>query len=121
MLDIILECKTTKDGHEIFRILVADKSGSIELYVWDELGKPICAGDILKLQMGYRMQLIPFRMAQQFKDGVLRLYLSKISVLRRIGRFLHADSFFRFNMVFREAPNFSKGDHKMVLPHDVKK
>lgn len=36
---------------------------------------------------GVSPQFIEFRMAQKFKDGVLRLYLSKISVLRRIGRF----------------------------------
>ncbi|KAM0684288.1 TFIIH/NER complex ATP-dependent 5'-3' DNA helicase subunit [Mitosporidium daphniae] len=90
----IEERKVTKDGHEIFTVLVADESGSIELYVWDELGSPIRPGDILRLQMG---------MAQKFKDGVLRLYLSKISVLRRIGR---------FNMVFRESPNFSKKDQE---------
>lgn len=47
------ECRPTKDGHQVYTILVADESGSIEIYVWDELGRAIRPGDILKLQMGY--------------------------------------------------------------------
>lgn len=44
--------RSTKDGHEIFTFLVADHTGAIEMYVWDELGRAVHPGDILRLQMG---------------------------------------------------------------------
>lgn len=42
----------TKDGHEVRSCKVADKSGSIAISVWDELGSLIQAGDIIKLTRG---------------------------------------------------------------------
>ena len=42
----------TKDGHEVRSCKVADKSGSIAISVWDELGSLIQAGDIIRLTRG---------------------------------------------------------------------
>lgn len=42
----------TKDGHEVRSCKVADKSGSITISVWDELGSLIQPGDIIKLTRG---------------------------------------------------------------------
>ena len=43
----------TKDGHEVRSCKVADKSGSIAISVWDELGSLIQPGDIIRLTRGY--------------------------------------------------------------------
>lgn len=43
----------TKDGHEVRSCKVADKTGSITISVWDELGGLIQAGDIIRLTKGY--------------------------------------------------------------------
>lgn len=43
----------TKDGHEVRSCKVADKTGSIAISVWDELGSLIQPGDIIKLTRGY--------------------------------------------------------------------
>lgn len=42
----------TKDGHEVRSCKVADKTGSIAISVWDELGSLIQPGDIIKLTRG---------------------------------------------------------------------
>lgn len=46
----------TKDGHEVRACKVADKTGSITISVWDELGSLIQPGDIIRLTKGYVMQ-----------------------------------------------------------------
>lgn len=43
----------TKDGHEVRSCKVADKTGSINLSVWDEVGILLQAGDILKITKAY--------------------------------------------------------------------
>lgn len=47
----------TKDGHEVRSCKVADKTGSIAISVWDELGSLIQPGDIIKLTRGYGSHL----------------------------------------------------------------
>ena len=39
----------TKDGHEVRSCKVADKTGSITISVWDEIGGLIQPGDIIRL------------------------------------------------------------------------
>ena len=39
----------TKDGHEVRSVRIADKSGSINLSVWNEYGAVLREGDILRL------------------------------------------------------------------------
>ncbi|XP_035030552.1 SOSS complex subunit B2 isoform X1 [Hippoglossus stenolepis] len=79
----------TKDGHEVRSCKVADKSGSIAISVWDELGSLIQAGDIIKLTRGY---------ASIWK-GCLTLYTGRGGDLQKIGEFC---------MVYSEVPNFSE-------------
>ncbi|XP_068429331.1 SOSS complex subunit B2 isoform X2 [Clinocottus analis] len=79
----------TKDGHEVRSCKVADKSGSIAISVWDELGSLIQAGDIIKLTRGY---------ASIWK-GSLTLYTGRGGDLQKIGEFC---------MVYSEVPNFSE-------------
>lgn len=40
---------TTREGEMIYRYLVADKTGSVILSVWGEMGKDIKSGDILRI------------------------------------------------------------------------
>ncbi|XP_048390461.1 SOSS complex subunit B2-like isoform X2 [Stegostoma tigrinum] len=45
----------TKDGHEVRSCKVADKTGSITISVWDEVGGLIQPGDIIRLTRGFCM------------------------------------------------------------------
>ncbi|KAM9321491.1 SOSS complex subunit B1 [Gastrophryne carolinensis] len=79
----------TKDGHEVRTCKVADKTGSINISVWDDVGNLIQPGDILRLTKGY---------ASVFK-GCLTVYTGRGGDLQKIGEFC---------MVFSEVPNFSE-------------
>ncbi|XP_072274957.1 SOSS complex subunit B2 [Pyxicephalus adspersus] len=79
----------TKDGHEVRSCKVADKSGSITLSVWDEIGSLIQPGDIIRLIRGY---------ASLWK-GCLTLYSGRGGEIQKIGEFC---------MVYSELPNFSE-------------
>ncbi|XP_072775838.1 SOSS complex subunit B1 isoform X4 [Taeniopygia guttata] len=65
----------TKDGHEVRTCKVADKSGSINISVWDDVGNLIQPGDIIRLTKGY---------ASVFK-GCLTLYTGRGGDLQKIG------------------------------------
>ncbi|KAB0356218.1 hypothetical protein FD754_000374, partial [Muntiacus muntjak] len=43
----------TKDGHEVRTCKVADKTGSINISVWDDVDNLIQPGDIIRLTKGY--------------------------------------------------------------------
>ncbi|KAK7832167.1 hypothetical protein U0070_015314 [Myodes glareolus] len=45
----------TKDGHEVRSCKVADRTGSITISVWDEIGGLIQTGDIIRLTRGFCM------------------------------------------------------------------
>ncbi|XP_018423672.1 PREDICTED: SOSS complex subunit B2-like [Nanorana parkeri] len=79
----------TKDGHEVRSCKVADKTGSITVSVWDEIGSLIQPGDIIRLTRGY---------ASLWK-GCLTLYSGRGGELQKIGEFC---------MVYSESPNFSE-------------
>nr|XP_046166824.1 SOSS complex subunit B1-B-like [Oncorhynchus gorbuscha]XP_046166825.1 SOSS complex subunit B1-B-like [Oncorhynchus gorbuscha]XP_046166826.1 SOSS complex subunit B1-B-like [Oncorhynchus gorbuscha] len=79
----------TKDGYEVRTCKVADKTGSISISVWDEVGGLIQTGDIIRLTKGY---------ASVFK-GCLTLYTGRGGELSKIGEFC---------MVYSEVPNFSE-------------
>ncbi|XP_060113096.1 SOSS complex subunit B2 [Heteronotia binoei] len=85
----------TKDGHEVRSCKVADKTGSVTISVWDELGGLIQPGDIIRLTKGY---------ASLWK-GCLTLYTGRGGDLQKIGEFC---------MVYSEVPNFSEpnSDHQ---------
>ncbi|XP_067843861.1 SOSS complex subunit B2-like [Heptranchias perlo] len=79
----------TKDGHEVRSCKVADKTGSITISVWDEVGGLIQSGDIIRLTRGY---------ASMWKN-CLTLYTGRGGDLQKIGEFC---------MVYSEVPNFSE-------------
>ncbi|KPP71484.1 SOSS complex subunit B2-like [Scleropages formosus] len=85
----------TKDGHEVRSCKVADKSGSITISVWDELGSLIQPGDIIRLTRGY---------ASMWK-GCLTLYTGRGGDLQKIGEFC---------MVYSEVPNFSEPNPELL-------
>uniref|UniRef100_A0A8B9JH31 SOSS complex subunit B2 n=1 Tax=Astyanax mexicanus TaxID=7994 RepID=A0A8B9JH31_ASTMX len=85
----------TKDGHEVRSCKVADKSGSIAISVWDELGSLIQPGDIIRLTRGY---------ASIWK-GCLTLYTGRGGDLQKIGEFC---------MVYSEVPNFSEPNAELL-------
>ncbi|KAJ8252804.1 hypothetical protein GJAV_G00205810 [Gymnothorax javanicus] len=85
----------TKDGHEVRSCKVADKSGSITISVWDELGGLIQPGDIIRLTRGY---------ASIWK-GCLTLYTGRGGDLQKIGEFC---------MVYSEVPNFSEPNPELL-------
>lgn len=42
----------TKDGNTAHKFKVADKTGSVDLTVWNEVGEAINCGDIIRLTKG---------------------------------------------------------------------
>lgn len=89
----------TKDGHEVRSCKVADKSGSIAISVWDELGSLIQPGDIIRLTRGY---------ASMWK-GCLTLYTGRGGDLQKIGEFC---------MVYSEVPNFSEPNPDLLAQNN---
>ncbi|XP_069589998.1 SOSS complex subunit B2 [Ranitomeya imitator] len=87
----------TKDGHEVRSCKVADKTGSITVSVWDEIGSLIQPGDIIRLTRGY---------ASLWK-GCLTLYSGRGGELQKIGEFC---------MVYSEVPNFSEPNPDFTNP-----
>ncbi|XP_074835820.1 SOSS complex subunit B1 isoform X1 [Carettochelys insculpta] len=92
----------TKDGHEVRTCKVADKTGSINISVWDDVGNLIQPGDIIRLTKGY---------ASVFK-GCLTLYTGRGGDLQKIGEFC---------MVYSEVPNFSEPNPEYVTQQSQSK
>ncbi|XP_060620076.2 SOSS complex subunit B1 [Anolis sagrei] len=92
----------TKDGHEVRTCKVADKSGSINISVWDDVGNLIQPGDIIRLTKGY---------ATVFK-GCLTLYSGRGGDLQKVGEFC---------MVYSEVPNFSEPNPEYVAQQSQNK
>lgn len=102
----------TKEGHEVRTCKIADKTGSVNLSVWDEAGAHIQAGDICRLTKGSVLLpvTVPFlrlltsvflsrcRYASLWK-GCLTLYTGKGGEIHKVGEFC---------MVFSEVPNMSE-------------
>uniref|UniRef100_A0A8C5PWW9 SOSS complex subunit B2 n=1 Tax=Leptobrachium leishanense TaxID=445787 RepID=A0A8C5PWW9_9ANUR len=84
----------TKDGHEVRSCKAADKTGSITVSVWDEIGSLIQPGDIIRLTRGY---------ASLWKD-CLTLYSGRGGEFQKIGEFC---------MVYSELPNFSEPNSEL--------
>lgn len=88
---IVLEVgrpSTTKEGHEIRTCRVADRSASINLSVWGEIGSYIQPGDICRLIKGY----------VSLWQSIPTLYMGKGGELVKTGEFL---------FIFNEALNMS--------------
>ncbi|XP_072349746.1 SOSS complex subunit B2-like [Scyliorhinus torazame] len=100
LLFIVLEIgrvTKTKDGHEVRTCKVADKTGSINISVWDDVGSLIQAGDIIRLTRGY---------ASIWK-GCLTLYTGRGGDLQKVGEFC---------MQYSEVPNFSDPNPEYTSP-----
>ncbi|KAB7498483.1 SOSS complex subunit B1 [Armadillidium nasatum] len=80
---------TTKEQHEVRSCKVADRTGCINISLWDEPGTLLQPGDIVSLNRGY---------VSIFKS-CLTLYVSKGGELQKIGEFC---------MNFTEIPNMSE-------------
>ncbi|KXJ20787.1 SOSS complex subunit B2 [Exaiptasia diaphana] len=78
----------TKDGHTVRSCRFADKTGSINVSIWDEFGEALQTGDIIRFTRGY---------AAVWK-GSLTLYTGRIGSLEKLGDFC---------LVFSETPNMS--------------
>jgi len=93
----------TKDGHTVRAVKVADKTGSITMSLWDEVGELLQTGDICRVTKGY---------GAMWKD-CLTLYAGKGGEMLKIGEFC---------MVFSELPNMSEPNSELVtkLDHLVK-
>ncbi|MBN3297666.1 S39A5 protein, partial [Amia calva] len=95
----------TKDGHEVRTCKVADKTGSISISVWDEVGGLIQTGDIIRLTKGY---------ASVFK-GCLTLYTGRGGELQKIG-----DSPERTTVVLQSIPEHP-GKPPVLQPEEGRK
>lgn len=88
VLDVSKPTKT-KDGNDIRTIRVADKSGSVNMSVWNDQGAQMLPGDIIRCIRGY---------TQVWKNQ-LTLYVGKVGGMEKIGEFC---------MLFSETPNMSE-------------
>jgi len=79
----------TKENHEVRSCKVADRSGCINISLWDEPGQLLMPGDIVQLTKGY---------VSVFKS-CLTLYVGKGGDLQKVSEFC---------MQFIEAPNMSE-------------
>jgi hypothetical protein len=79
----------TKDGHNVRSCRVADRTGSINISIWDEIGDLLQPGDICRLTKGY---------GSVWKN-CLTLYSGKGGDIHKIGEFC---------MLFSELPNMSE-------------
>ena len=49
----LVESKKSRDGHRIYTFTVADSSGSIRCSLWDDSGKYLKPGDVVRLTEAY--------------------------------------------------------------------
>ncbi|KAG1714935.1 SOSS complex subunit B1 [Nymphon striatum] len=86
---------TTKEGHEVRTCKIADRTGSINLSLWDEPGNYLQTGDICRLTKGY---------ASIWKT-CLTLYCGKGGEIMKVGEFC---------LTFTEIPNLSEPNIEFV-------
>lgn len=55
MIIIVGNRHITKDNHEIRTYRVADRTGSINLCIWDEAGLAVAPSDILRITRRYKL------------------------------------------------------------------
>ncbi|CAG2161744.1 unnamed protein product [Oppiella nova] len=91
LIAIVLEVgrpNITKEDHEIRTCKIADRSGSINICVWDEPGLHLQPGDICRIVKGYT----------SLWKGCLTVYTGKVGKIQKIGDYC---------LVFSEVPNMS--------------
>lgn len=84
----------TKENHEVRTVKVADKSGSVNLSLWDEPGKLISCGDILRLSRCYT----------NVWKNCLTLYIGRGGELLKVGEFC---------LLFAEVPFMSEANPEL--------
>ncbi|XP_064646527.1 SOSS complex subunit B2-like [Lineus longissimus] len=92
VLFIVLEIgkpTRTKDNHDVRSCKIADKTGCINISIWDEVGGLVQTGDICRLIKGY----------SSIWKGCLTLYTGKGGDIQKVGEFC---------MTFSEVPNMSE-------------
>ncbi|KAK1341033.1 hypothetical protein QTO34_017433 [Cnephaeus nilssonii] len=89
----------TKDGHEVRTCKVADKTGSINISVWDDVGNLISLGTLSGSPKGSSSQGGGEGGYASVFKGCLTLYTGRGGDLQKIGEFC---------MVYSEVPNFSE-------------
>ncbi|XP_050698391.1 SOSS complex subunit B1-A-like isoform X2 [Eriocheir sinensis] len=95
---IVLEIgrpNVTKENHEVRSVKVADRSGCINISLWDEPGQLLQPGDIVNLNKGY---------VSVWKN-CLTLYVAKGGELQKVSEFC---------MQFSEQPNMSEPNPELV-------
>lgn len=95
---IVLEIgrpNVTKENHEVRSVKVADRSGCINISLWDEPGQLLQPGDICSLNKGY---------VSVWKN-CLTLYVAKGGELQKVSEFC---------MQFSEQPNMSEPNPELV-------
>jgi len=86
---------TTKENQEVRTVKVADRSGMVNLSVWNELGKALASGDIIRMSRGY---------TGMFKN-CLTVYTTRAGDFHKIGEFC---------MIFTETPYMSDSNPEMA-------
>lgn len=86
----------TKDGHNVRSCKVADRTGCINISIWDDAGDLLQSGDICRLTKGY---------GSLFK-GCLTLYAGKGGDILKIGEFC---------MLYTELPNLSEPTSEYIV------
>ena len=86
---------TTKENQEVRTVKVADRSGMVNLSLWNEPGKVLQQGDIVRMTRGY---------TGMFKN-CLTIYTAKHGEFLKIGDFC---------MIFSETPNMSEANPEMA-------
>jgi len=95
---IVLEigrANTVKDSQEVRTVKLADKSGSVNLSLWNEPGKVLMSGDIVRISKAY---------TSMFKSQ-LTVYLAKFTEFCKVSEFC---------MLFSETPNMSETNNEMA-------
>lgn len=99
VLDIEKPTKT-KDGHEVRSCKVADKTGCINMSLWDELGEIVQSGDIIRLTKGY---------SSMYRNH-LTLYSGQAGKLQKVGEYC---------MIFSETPNLSEPNPEFIAQSKI--
>lgn len=86
---------TVKDSQEVRTVKIADKSGMVNLSLWNEPGKVLQTGDIIRLTRSYTSMFM----------SCLTVYLAKSSEFFKIGEFC---------MLFSEMPYLSEPNVEMA-------
>lgn len=86
---------TTKENQEVRTVKVADRSGMVNLSVWNDLGKALQSGDMIRMSRGY---------TGMFKN-CLTIYTTRAGDFHKIGEFC---------MIFSETPYMSEPNPEMA-------